>query len=172
MATAKKQTDKFANVAWLDVSESAANTLTFNALSLANNLMDTKFAMIIHRAEISVLPSQFNGHGDNVTVALTLSDRLTSLQLSQPEVLFYKMLWRNDTGTAASSELLEQPLVVDFTDLPGSGLIVPADRLYIACVGAGCAAANNAGMRVYYTVMPLETSDYWELIEARRIMTT
>lgn len=168
----KKVGDKFANIAYLTVTESAANTLTFATLNLANNLMDSKYAMIIHRAECFIYPTQMNGTGDIVSMALTVTDRLTGLGLIQPEVLFMRELLRTDMGAAASAIITTSPLIADFSELPGGGILVPADRLYIGAQGSGCAAANTVGMRLYYTVMPLDTADYWELIEARRIMTT
>jgi len=168
-------TDKFANIAFLSVTESAANTLTFSQLQLANNLLSEKAAIIIHRAEFLLIPlvTIFNSSGDNLKIALTLTDRITDIgDLSQPEILFAEKFSRDDLGAAASGLYLRQPFIRDFTELPGGGIIVPADRLYIGAQGNGCAAAAYATMRLYYTVMPLQVTDYWELIEARRIMTT
>ena len=56
--------------------------------------------------------------------------------------------------------------------MPGGGIIVPADRLFIGIASGGAAAAQAASMRLYYTVMELAEVDYWQLIEARRVMTT
>jgi hypothetical protein len=169
----KLSTDKWANIAYLSVTESAANTLTFAQLQLANNLLSEKAAVIVHRAEMTFDDTQLNSTGDYIDIALTVSDRITNIaDLSQPEILYYYSRQRADFGTAANCVLKDFPILLDFTTLPGGGLLVPADRLYIGIKGTGCAGASKAVSRLYYTVMPLKTEDYWELIEARRVMTT
>jgi len=166
--------DQFANVAYLDCTESAANTLTFAQLALANTLMSEKMALVIHRAEWYFgAYSSLNSTGDKITLALTLSDRITDLaDLGQPEILFHSACERLDIGAAASGLLVFKPEIRDFNDLPGGGILVPADRLYLGVQGSGAAAAFQVKMRLWYTVKPLATADYWELIEARRVMTT
>jgi len=174
MAT-KKQTDTFANIAFLSVTESAANTLTFAQLQLANTLMAEKAALIIHRADFFIQggPSNFNGAGDKQSMAITLTDRLTDISdLSQPEILFMIERQRWDFGAAASGFLNDEPSVADFNTMPGAGILVPADRIYIAAEGTGLVNPSTVSCRLYYTVKPLDTADYWDLIEARRIMTT
>ena len=49
---AKQTKDTFANIAFMQVTESAANTLTFAQLNIANNLMNQKAAIIIHRIDL------------------------------------------------------------------------------------------------------------------------
>lgn len=175
MAEKKGKNDSFANIAFLTATESAAGTLTFAKIDMASPMMGEKYALVIHRAEsiMSNIHSQFNSTADTAYWALTVSDRLTSIQdLSQPEILFMDSLLRADFGAAASGLLVERPILHDFTSLPGGGLLVPADRLSLGVYGSGLAAALTVSMRVYYTVMPLATDQYWELIEARRVMTT
>lgn len=174
MATKAKVGDKFANVAYMRVTESAAGTLTWAALNMANNLMGEKFAIVIHRAEtfFSTM-ANLNSTNDFVRMAITVSQTITDItDFSQPELLWYDRTMRIDYGTAATGILDKVPNIRDFTALPGGGLLVPADRLYIAVESSGAAAAMSAYARIFYTVMPLDVSDYWELIEARRIMTT
>jgi hypothetical protein len=175
MAPKKGSADIFANMAYLAVTESAANTLTFAQLQLASSLMSQKSALIIHRLDIfpDINATILAATNDQVGIALTLTDRITAINdLSQPEILFYRTYKRIDFGVSATGMQISQPEIVDFSPLPGGGILVPADRLYIAICGISAAAAGNASMRLYYTVKELDTTDYWELIEARRIMTT
>jgi len=175
MAAKSKAGDKFANIAHLQCTEGSAGTLAFAQLAMANTLMSERFAMIIHRADITIsnIHSQFNASGDTASYALCLSDRVSNItDLSQPEVLFAGQVTRVDIGTAASGLFYQRPLEMDFSRLPGGGILVPADRLYLGVLGTSLVAALTVAMRIYYTVMPLDTSDYWELIEARRVMTT
>jgi len=173
MAVSSK-TDKFANIAHLKVVESALNTLTFAKLELANNLLSEKAAIIIHRAEMQTNAQSFmNASGDYWNCAVTVSNAVTDISdLSQPEILFSWTMERLDLGAAASGMIQVSPWARDFTQLPGLGIIVPADRLYIGAAGNGLTTATTTKIRIYYTVMPLAVNDYWELIEARRVMTT
>jgi hypothetical protein len=167
--------DTFANLAFLTVTETAANTLTFAQLQIASNLMDKKYALVINRAEYltSVAATVFDTTGDYINIALVVSNKLTTIaDLSQPEVLDMVQFMRTDYGTAATSITQQFPIVKDFTNLPGGGILVPADRLYLAAKGTGLASASVSYVRMYYTVKEITVNDYWELIEARRIMTT
>lgn len=167
--------DRYANIAYMFAAESAAGTLTFAQLALVSQLIGEKYALIVHRAEIRLhnVYSDFNSSGDAAKYALTVSDRITDINdLSQPEILFYGDIARVDMGTAASGMFIQRPFLRDFTDLPGEGLLVPADRLYIGVQGVGMANVLQVSMRLYYSVLQLATEDYWELIEARRVMST
>jgi len=174
MADKKGTADFFANIAYLEVVESAANTLTFAQLQLATTLMSEKMALIIHRLEYYFVDlASFNSTGDFLQIALTVSNTITSLtDMSQPEILTFNRIARLDLGAAATGRLIMQPYEKDFTSLPGGGILVPADRMYLGIQGSGMAAACTARMRLYYTVKALTKEDFWDLIEARRIMST
>jgi len=174
MAQAKSPQDRFANLASLLTTETGANTLTFSKLQLSTPLMQTKSAMVLHRAEYyfytADMQTNLNGTGDEVNAALTISSSLTSLNPSQAEVLDKVTLVRIDYGVAASGLIVNMPFVKDFTNLPGGGLLIPADTLALGVYGVGCAGANSVQCRLYYTILELSPSDYWDLVEARRIM--
>lgn len=170
----KVTTDRFANIAWLTVTESAINTLTFSTLLLANNLLSEKAAIVIHRADLVIRDTNnILSSGDQTVVALTLSDRMTDIEtLNAPEILFNHWIIGIQDGAATWDYHEEMPIIKDFSSLPGGGILVPADRLFLAIQSTGLALQMSAQMRIHYTVMPLNVQDYWELIEARRIMTT
>lgn len=170
-----KATDLFANIAYLEATESAANTLTFSRLQLAGSLMNEKAALIIHRADIQLDPNgtALNGANDFTSMCVSVSDRITDIRdMSQPEILLALWLTRVEFGAAASGILTERPKVLDFSTLPGTGIIVPADNLFVGIESGGAAAALSVKVRLYYTVKPLKTDEYWDLIEARRVMST
>lgn len=173
MAT-KKSMDNYANIAFLTILETAANTLSWARLQLASSLMSEKAALIIHRADVQLTrhAAVLNANTAIISTCLSVSDRVTDIRdLSQPEILFQLECQRVDV-TAVSTHFPMSPVVLDFSTLPGSGIIVPADNLYIGIKGTTCGAAGLASMRLYYTVKPLETNEYWDLIEARRVMST
>lgn len=171
------KSDKFSNIAYLSVTESALNTLTFARLDIATGALlgEKKFGMIIHRASYGISPASwayFNGTVDFLTYALTVSNNLSTLGDSMPEVVDSGSLMRIDLGVAASGGFHHGPIVHDFSELPGGGLIVPVDRLYLAAVGSGLSAASSVAARLYYTMLELSQADYWDLVEARRIIST
>ena len=169
----KLGTDKFANIAYLYVAATSNDVLATARLDMANNLLSEKAAIIISRADVFIgNVGAINAAGESISVALQLTDRLTTISLADPETLFTTGVIRYDAGTAGTGNLWISPIVLDFSNLPGGGILVPADRLYIAVKSENLAALANAAMRIYYTVVPLAPADYWELIEARRIMTT
>jgi len=172
---AKSTQDVFANIAYLDATESVAGTLTFAQLAMSSNLIGEKYAIIIHKAEARQHNpySDFNSSGDVARYALTVTNSITDItDLAQPEILFYADIARVDLGAAASGLFISRPWIRDFMDLPGGGLLVPADRLYLGVQGVGLANVLRMSMRLYYSVKQLSTEDYWELIEARRVMRT
>lgn len=171
----KTSLDKFANIAYLAVVETAANTLTFAQLQIASNLMDKKYALVIERIHYLVQPlaTVFDTTGDYLNIAVTVSDRLSSISdLSQPEILDLVQLQRRDYGAAASGSIEDSVIQRDFTSLSGGGILVPADRLYLGAKGSGLASATTVLARMWYSVLEIGVNEYWELIEARRIMTT
>lgn len=168
--------EKFANMFSISLVESAANTLTYKKLESGFSLFEKK-AWLIHRLEyfnLSLAAAVFNGTGDQVTVALTVANTLaainTAAAYADPTMLDIMNVYRQDLGTAASGFFLETPYVKDFSQLPGGGLIVPPSPLYGAIQGSGLASAASCLIRGYFTVLELKPDEYWELVEARRVI--
>lgn len=164
--------DTYANFAYFFVTESAANTLTWAKLEIATgSLLDKKFGLLINRFDVEMYPySILNSDGDTFTLGVSVSNSITDLSLSRPEVIMREIWTRVDYGAAASGILVDRLKVRDFSTMPGGGILVPADRLYIGAVGSGCGAVGNAVARMYYTVVELSSEDYWQLVESRRIL--
>lgn len=172
----KSGVDKFANIASISVTESAANTLTFKKLETGIALFD-KIAWVIHRLETYLsIPDAglLNSDTDSLFFGLTASNTVSTLLNGATQTdpsIFYGGRWRrSDFGTAATAILHLAPWVIDFTNLPGGGLIVPPSPLYGAAQGSGCAAASTVIFRLYYTNLPLSPDEYWELVESRRMI--
>lgn len=166
--------DTYANMAYLACVESAAATLTFDQLTIAtSSLLDKKYGLLINRADFEMFPfSTLNSDTDSFTVGITVSDSITDLALSRAEVIIRQGWQRTDFGVAASGALQLKPTVRDFSTMPGGGILVPADRLFIGVVGVGTATAITGVCRLYYTVVELSADDYWQLVESRRILST
>lgn len=169
-----KRRDTYANMAYLGVVESAQGTLTFERLEIAaSSLLDKKFGLLINRADFAVSSFTYlNSSNDSIEAALTVSDGIVDLSLERPEVLFEHAWFRLDIGAAATGIIGESPSVIDFSTMPGGGILVPANRLYIAVQSSGASAACRAWCRLYYTVVELSSEDYWQLVESRHILST
>ncbi len=175
MAT-KRITDTFSNMATITCLESAANTLTYKKLETSFGTFE-KIAWMVHRIEYFFYgaSTNFNGTDDALNVALMTGNSRTSLFTSDtftdPQVIDLQSFMRLDFGAAASGFLMTRPYGHDFGNLPGGGLIVPPAPLYGAIQGFGLAAASSVVMRIYYTIKELAVDEYWELVEARRLLT-
>lgn len=168
--------DTYANLAYLTCTESAANTLTFAKLDVATGALlgEKKYAMLIHRAEFFASSpnfwANFNSSGDRTTVALTVSNGIVGLSVAYAEVVTSFIVERLDYGAAASSMIIESPFIKDFSSFPGGGILVPADKLFLAVSSIGAAAAQTVGCRIFYTMKELKTEEYWDLVESRRML--
>lgn len=173
MAKQAGATDKFANLAVIGVTESAANTLTFKKLETGISLFE-KMAWIIHRIEyyVEVLAAAFNGDADFLDLGISTTDQLTAVSFSNNAVVDKLEVQRSDFGAAAVAILQQKPLYKDFTNLPGGGLILPPNPLYGFICGGGLASARSATIRLFYTNYPLSADEYWELVESRRLISS
>jgi hypothetical protein len=165
--------DQFANLAVITVTETAANTLTFKKLETGISLFE-KVAWIVHRIEynVQVLATVFDGTGDRLIIGLTATDQLTAISEANNAVLDYISIQRSDWGTAATSIIQFRPYLKDLSTLPGGGLIIPPNPVYLGAVGTGLASATTTVARLFYTTKTLSPDEYWELVEARRIISS
>jgi len=170
---AKGGADQFANLAVISVTESAANTLTFKKLETGISLFE-KIAWIIHRVEyfMDILAASFDGNADFLDVGLSTTDQLTTVSFSNNAVLDKLQVQRSDWGAAANAILQEKPLYKDFTNLPGGGLIIPPNPVYGFACGGGQVSARSVTIRLFYTTLVMTPDQYWELVEARRIISS
>lgn|SRR3972149_1952170 len=171
---AETMKDKFANQAVITCTESAANTLTFKKLETGISLFE-KVAWVISRIEYFVsnqLAAVFNGDGDSLQFALTATDQITTLSLTNAAVLDYIELMRGDYGTAASMHFINRPITKDFSSLPGGGILCPPNPLYLGVKGTGLVNADTVIAKLFYVNLALKAEEYWELVESRRIISS
>jgi len=164
--------DQFANYAILSVTESAANTLTFKKLETGISLNE-KVAWIIARIEYfinSITATTFNSDSDILTYGLSLSNAFATPALTENTIIDHNVIARLDFGAAATGGLHRMPFVKAFSSLPGGGIIVPPTPLYLYAKGTGLAAADTVVARIHYTLLTLAVDQYWELVEARRVL--
>lgn len=173
MAEKKTPGDNFCSQAIFDVTESAANTLTFEKLDTGMSVYD-KVGWVIARVEwnIANVFSKFNTSGDSLEMALTMTNNLAGLDDANPAIIFKRTLIRYDLGTAASGEIKDAILVNDLSTLPGGGILTLPTPLYVGVLGAGLSAAARVVCRIYFKAMSLTEQDYFNLVQARQLLIT
>lgn len=165
--------DKFANVAIISCTESAANTLTFQKIETGVSIQE-KVAWIINRLEYFITAPAaaiFNGDSDEFRFGLCVSKAITQVTLDDPTVLDINCITRLDYGAAANALLNYRPLIKDLSTMPGGGLLVSPNPLYAFAKGSGLASAMEVIVRMHYTGFVMTTEDYWDLVETRRVIT-
>lgn len=171
---ADKNKDQFANYAIVSVTESAANTLTFKKLETGISITE-KVAWIINRIEYFITAlngTYFNAAGDLLYWGVSLTNSWTTPAASEITILDYNSAERVDLGAAASGAFVVRPILKDFSAMPSGGIIVPPSPLYIYGMGSGLTAAATVVARIHYTTLVLSVDQYWELVEARRVLTS
>lgn len=161
---AKVSSEKYANVAFGTVTMSAANTLTFAQILFGVGLFEGK-ALVVHR--VGFYPSVATERevvtaADSYIMALTTSNRLTALDLSEPAVV----IWKRRVGIGVAVESVNQPHEIDFTQLPGGGKLLPANPIFIGMTSLGFAAAGSMTVRIEFTFVELSPQDYLEVIQS------
>lgn len=168
---AKSSTDKYANVAAKVHLQAVTDALEFAKIDFPFSIMD-KVGILIHRVEwVPTSIGNLNSSGDTLVGALTTSNTLTDVtDPTDPQVIQYIRWRRLDIGTAASGLIYMDPYIVDYSDLPGGGILVAPSPLYLAVDSQGAAAACQINMRFFYTYLSLSSEDYWQLVESRRVI--
>lgn len=164
----------FVNLAVINCLMSAANTITWQKLDTGLPLFE-KRAWIIHSIEyrfaVSTL-ADLDTDADWVRAALAVNDSLTVIESDAQQLIDELFYMRTDAGTAANAWFHEQPVIHDFSNLPGRGLIVAPTYLFLGMDSSGMTVAGNVIVKIRYTEMPLKPADYWQLVEAQRIISS
>lgn len=165
--------DEYSQLAYVSVTESAANTLTFAGLSVFSNILTPK-GIIIHRIEYQIsnaVLDLFNASGDTLTYGLAGDDSVSTISLDDAQVYDYNLLQRIDLGAAATGYFRDDVHVNDFSSLPGGGRLVPADRIYAYAQGSGLTGASTIRVRFHFTIKDLSPQQYLELAQSLRVLT-
>jgi len=165
--------DQFVNFAFASVVESAANTLTFTEIQTGVSIFE-KSAWVVHRIDWIVdgaVLGLLSADDDELQMALTVSNQITSIALNQSAVVAEKRIGAQVQGTPAVLQLHDFNLMTsDYSTLPGNGIIVPPRPLFVAVQGQSLATVATIAARVYFTHRELKTDEYWELVESRRMV--
>lgn len=167
---AAKQQDKFTNILHERVTMSAANTLTFSEIDVGLNIFD-KVGLIIQRIEYvpedNIFDTEMTADGDKINFGICADSGITTLNVNERAVIDthseYYIL-----ETAVGFRYVTIPIVHNFSQLPGGGILVSPRPLYLAATSGGFANPVVVDMRMYFTVMKMTPESYFELLESRR----
>lgn len=159
--------DKYANILYEDVEESAANTLTFSEVNFGLSLFD-KVGILIHRIEWHHTYAQLIAVGDTIKFGLSTSQGWTTVAPSEPSIITYHLRMLRDYGTAGNNKIFEDPLVEDLSTIPGGGMLITPQPLYMFVEGVSLPSAGIARMRMFFTIVQLKPEEYFELLETRQ----
>jgi len=164
--------DRFANIASIEVVESAANTLTF--ASLATNMgfigrRDQALAMVIDELQWAPNPGAMNdliAITDLIQLALTVSNSVTDLtDLTDRRILANKLIGMHIVGTATAISQWQLPIDKQFFP----PLITAERTLYLGVQGVSLAGAVTAQLRILFRVETLTSGELVELAEVFRL---
>lgn len=164
-----KETDKFPNVYADTVTMSAANTLTFAEINLGVSLFD-KVGIIINKMEYflpQAIQTEMVAAADRMTFGLSASNQ-NLFNPNERSVIDFHALLAMQVGAVVSLSIQGSPIVHDFSNLPGGGLLTVPKPLYFALETAGFAALTSMNMRMTFQILTLKPDDYLELLESRR----
>lgn len=172
MAGTKKVADTYANLAAISVAETVAGTMATAKFNFPFSIMD-KMALLISRIEylFDASLAQMNSSGDCVVAALLASNTVVNIDnQADPLIMDNCRAMRVDFGAAASGLISMQPVVKDFSSLPGGGILAAPAPLYGAVKGFTMAGVASVWIKLFYTYLELSTDEYWQLVESRRII--
>lgn len=164
--------DKYANKVYGAVTESGANTLTFAEIK-TNVDVFSKAAWVLHRLEYFLRAADLDlivGNLDTIMLALTSSDKLTTIDQSTAGVIDLFELGGH-FATSVGFAYRDNPVIRDFSGLPGGGIIIAPRPLYVAVKGTSLASAvGPVTLRGYFTQLQLNADEYLELVDFYRIV--
>lgn len=164
--------DKFAQLALISVTESAANTLTFKKLETGIPVT-SRVAWIINKIEYtisSLVASIFGANTDSLSFGFGVNNGIAAPTLLEETIFDFNTIQRADLGTAASGFFTVQPINKDFSTLPSGGILVPPNPLYLFAKGSALEAATTVYARLWYSVLEMAPQDYLELVQARQVI--
>ncbi len=161
--------DVFVNRAIQRLTQSAPNVLTFQQVNFAVGAFQG-IALLIHRVKYHVGATAFEEllvAADSWKIGLTVSANISDIAMTHIEVIDVQERTAGGAGILNDFAVFDQVLVEDFGDLPGGGMLIPANPVHLACSSAGLTTGIVADVEILFTFKELVDADYIELIQSR-----
>lgn len=157
-------TDRWASIATVQTTESAAGTITFSSINTGVGLA-TKRGLLIDELQFFVGLTDLNlilAETDAIDMGLTVSNGVDDLSdFTDRRILQNLTLSRADHGTAASGELVQMPIIQQFFP----ALITAEQTLYFGVKGISLAAVFTAKLRILFRYIELSDRDVLEIAQ-------
>ncbi len=166
---AKAKADRFVNRAIQRVTMSAANTLTFQQVNFAAGIFQG-VAVLLHRVIFHVGATAWRelvGLTDSFAVALTVSQQIADLNMTNAEVIIRRQFICTIVGAVVSMVQRQEEVEVDLSNLPGGGILIPANPIFVAMISANLTTPGVCDCEMLFTFKELADADYIELIQSR-----
>lgn len=165
--------DIYANQGYVELTPTL-NTLSFQELATFVSVFEKKAFLITCVDYFLGITSvqEFDTESDLCEFGLSRSDKFAAANLGETSVFDYNSLAMVAAGAGVSSHLFKQPIRKDFSTFPGGGIIIPSRPIFLWMASAGWAAAGSIAARIYFLVKDLKAEEYWELVEATRLIGT
>ena len=164
--------DRFANIVYATVTESVADTLTFQQIQTGYGSLE-KVGWVISRLEYyvtSATQQAINAAGDYLQTALVTSNLISELSLASSQVLDMMDI-QSHVVTGVGFELIYEPLIRDFSNLPGGGKLCLPYPIYLAVDSNGLALTAEVSCRINFTEIELQDQEWMELVQQTRLLT-
>jgi len=168
--------DQYANRFNVHVAEASVGVPSFVEVPTYASAF-SKEAFVIHRLEYWIQNSHFNqlvADADRIMMALTTANHYTTLNAAaafpDPGIVDLCEVFSHLIGTAANALIQTFPIIKDFTNLPGGGLIVPARPIFVGVMSSGVATGISIDVRGYFTKLELKDNEFLELLDAYRMV--
>lgn len=163
--------DKYANQGFVTVTPTL-NTLSFRELATYVSVFEKK-AFLINRIEYFFQMSmvqELDAETDFIMFGLSTSKSFSSPGLSVSAIFDFNEMITVLQAAGVSSHVFHMPVVKDLSTLPGGGSLVPSRPIFLWCLSGGLAGAGSVEARIFFTVVDLKAEEYWELVEATRLV--
>jgi len=170
-----KMADRFVNKAYTSVLQSAANAAAYGEINFNIPTFD-KVAIVISKIEYHFATgawAEMVANTDQMLYGLTTNaslGALTPASLNNPAVIDLNYITNIVVGAVTSLTQVFDPLVIDYSNMPDGGIIVPPRPLYLYFSTAGFVAATTAYVVLWFRYLNLSTEDYWDLVESTRVI--
>lgn len=166
-----KKEDRYANLAAMTVTQTVLNTDVYGSFNFPFSIMD-KIGLIISRIEYQPTAlNQLDADQDSILCAITVANNVADPHdVTDPRLVDYVSFIKRMDAAPTSSFLEQIPVVKDFSTLPGGGLLVAPNPMYLLVHTGGAAAVMGCRVRFWYTWFTMAPDEYWELVESRRVV--
>lgn len=161
-----KSRDNYVNMIDVSVAQTVINTTVFEEIKIGVSLYD-KVAVRVERLEYypANVAAEVQAATDTFRAGITQSNQLATMSPEERAIVDVLDL---GCSVAAGAGFVRSPFVRDFRELSGGGILVSPQPIYLGLQTAGYIGLEDVTARMYFTLIELSDSEFFELMESRR----